>query len=395
MKKFLGVLAATVLVCGVAVGPAGAADAPAPTYTYDLETLTTTDPDARALLAEFDAAVPGWREAVARLRSGSSMADPVDAMVEATLNQSAAACEPGSFSDFIALSIADVDPAVLFTLTALGAMNASRLDGWLFGTEDDPNYALPGDAKALGKAFTKAERFWPAQSDEIRFLGIHGELFQDRDRIIRLVEVALGLPPAAAAAYADGAMALVASQPALRGGDNPIFTLNAYAPTSDDPSAPAYAAGAGDAILIGEGLVDWMAWDGIDPKLLQSAVAHEYGHHVQYEAGLFDSIPPSPLENRRLELMADALGAYFGAHRTGLNERGEPLESWHRMMFEIGSCDGDDLDYHGTPDQRWASSDWGADLALDIQSQGHQLQVADLMTQFDAALPMLLAAEAP
>ena len=53
-------------------------------------------------------------------------------------------------------------------------------------------------------------------------------------------------------------------------------------------------------------------------------MAHEFGHHVQFELGVFDTGPTDPAEaTRRTELIADAMAAYYGTHKKGLALNGK------------------------------------------------------------------------
>ena len=79
------------------------------------------------------------------------------------------------------------------------------------------------------------------------------------------------------------------------------------------------------------------------------ALAHEYGHSVQRQLGLFKTNIPLV----RLELQADCLaGVFFAAtDRVGALEPGD-LEEGIITAKMVGDYDYNDVQHHGTPKQR-------------------------------------------
>ncbi len=93
-------------------------------------------------------------------------------------------------------------------------------------------------------------------------------------------------------------------------------------------------------------------------------MAHEFGHHVQYELGVFDTGPTDPAEaTRRTELMADAMASYFGTHKKGLALNSKRVADALLSFYTVGDCYFDDPGHHGTPLQRQRAADWGSGLA--------------------------------
>ena len=102
-------------------------------------------------------------------------------------------------------------------------------DALVLGTEDDPRYTLREDAHDITRTFRDARRFWDIPSADIQLLAMHGDVLTDRSRLVRLLTVVFGFPRADAVAYAGFVVEGVASLREFRGGDNPLFTLNAFA----------------------------------------------------------------------------------------------------------------------------------------------------------------------
>src|SRR6185436_19312888 len=93
-------------------------------------------------------------------------------------------------------------------------------------------------------------------------------------------------------------------------GDNPLFTLNAFAFSAEGDPDPL-VQGVPDKLIFGDGIVDALNAMGIADVGPRAVMGHEFGHHVQFEDGLFASSLTGPEATRRTELMADAFGTYF------------------------------------------------------------------------------------
>src|SRR3712207_7819211 len=95
-----------------------------------------------------------------------------------------------------------------------------------------------------------------------------------------------------------------AAVPAFDDGNNPIFTLNAFAFTGAGDPDPLFASRP-DLIVFGDGIIDFLESIGIGDVGPRLVLAHEFGHHIQYELGLVDFTVLDPEVTRRAELMAD------------------------------------------------------------------------------------------
>lgn len=396
MKKLVSVVCGLGLVAGVGLAsPALAANTQdaAEGYTYDLLTFETDDPRAEAVFAELDQIMPDWRERLA----ARQLDDPGEVALLAALNRAINPgdyeCGPTPLDAYVEEITQDVDFLTILILALLGVLDMPSYDALLFGTEGDPDYALPGDAKGLTKAFTKAQRFWDVESDDIQLIGMHGEMVTDQERVERYYEVLDGLSEEEAAEMADLVVELVAQDPALDGGDHPLFTLNAFAFSAEGESDPLIGS-IPDKIVMGEGIVEANDWMGLGSVGSQAVLSHEFAHHVQYEEGLFDADLPPNEATRRTELMADAYASYFSAHRKGLNLRKDVILTVQESFYAVGDCSFSSGGHHGTPNQRLRAAEWGADLAISARKQGHVLSLDELLARFEAQLPIIVAPDA-
>jgi predicted metalloprotease len=143
---------------------------------------------------------------------------------------------------------------------------------------------------------------------------------------------------------------------------------------------------------VGDGILE--AYDAIGlgdvgPRVI---MAHEFGHHVQFELGVFDGGPADPAEaTRRTELMADAMASYFGTHKQGLALNRKRVADALLSFYTVGDCYFDDPGHHGTPLQRQRAADWGADLAAAANPRSYIIPPARFVQLFEAALPHIVS----
>lgn len=395
MKKFVSAVCGLGMVTGLGLAaPAVGSEADATEgYTYDLVTMTTDDPRALAVIEQLDATVPDWREQVRSASLAAPGEQPVLDAVNRAINPDDYECGATPLDAYVDEILGDLDFFTIYILILTGALDLPTYDALLYGTEGDPDYALPGDAKGLNKAFSKSQKFWDVESDDIQLLGMHGEMVVDVERGARLNEVLYSMSPEDAQEMAELTAELVLGDPALEGGDHPIFTLNAFAFSAADETDP-FLTSIPDKIVMGEGIIEAVEWMGLGSTGAQAILAHEFAHHVQFEEGLFDSDLPDNEATRRTELMADAYASYFSAHRKGLNLRKDVILQVQESFYNVGDCSFESPGHHGTPNQRLAAAAWGADLAISAQKQGHVLGLDELHALFEAQLPVFLEPDA-
>ena len=369
---------------------AGAAPLPATSATSTATSTATTASAAARFPVPAD-----WqqRRAAAAERFGVD-SSPAEGAVRRAIDPGDHACAPTAFGAYADRLLAGVGEEDLLVLALSGALDLPTYDALLFGTAGDSRYALDDDHRQqLVRTFRDAQRFWDVPSSDIQLVGMDGGVLRDRARLARVAAVVFGLTPQEAADYAAAVADLVAGIPALRGGDNPIFTLNAFAFTAEGDPDPL-VRGIPDKIVMGDGLGDAFEALGIADVAPQAVLAHEFGHHVQFEDDLFDSPLTGPEATRRTELMADAFATYQVTHKRGLALNAKRVLQAERAFYEVGDCAFEYEGHHGTPNQRLRASQWGADLAASAQKKGHVLPSLEVARLFEAALPRFVAPDA-
>ena len=303
-------------------------------------------------------------------------------------------CAPTRLDAYVGGILADVDRAKLSELIRLGALDMPTYDTLLFGSSGDPLYALTKDSRnELTTSFRAAQKFWDTDGSNIQLMAMHGDVLRDPARVARVYVVLFGLPEAYAAQLADYVVGLVASDPGLAAGANPLFTLNAFAFSAEVDPDPI-ASSIPDKLVFGDGMLDALDAIGVGDVGPRAVIGHEYAHHVQYDDHLFASPLTGPEATRRTELMADAFGTYFVTHKRGLAlNRARVLEA-EQSFYQVGDCSFTSDGHHGTPNQRLRASTWGASVAADAQKQGHVLPSLTLDAQFEAQLPTFVAPDA-
>jgi hypothetical protein len=240
------------------------------------------------------------------------------------------------------------------------------------------------------------QRFWDVPTLDVQLHGMHGADLADDSKMVPLIEFLFGVPRELAIEIVDYVQSVIESDPGL-GYDNPLFTLNAFALTArgEPPGSPF--AGVPDKIVMGDGIIEAMADLGLGDNAPSIIHAHEFGHHVQFELGLFDQpvLPEDQPEfTRRTELMADAFGAYYSAHARGAAFQTKRIVDALTESYLLGDCGFTFPDHHGTPNQRRAAAEWGANLAASARKQGHINSSAQMLNLFEAQLPLIVAPDA-
>lgn len=396
MKKFVSAVCGLGMVAGMGLAsPAIAADVEDAQdgYTYDLFNLTTDDPRAEALFEQLDQIDPQWRERLADPALDRPGEAALRDAINRAINPEDYECGATPLDAYVDEILEDVDFFTVLILILTGALDIPTYDALIYGTEGDPDYALPGDAKGLNKAFSKAQKFWDIDSSDIQLIGMYGETIVDVDRSSRTLETVFGYSPEEADEFAELIAEVVLDDPGMAGGNHPLLSLNAFAFSADGSTDPLIST-IPDRIVMGDGIIKATEWMGLGSTGAQAILAHEFAHHVQFEEGLFDSDLPENEATRRTELMADAYASYFAAHRKGLNLRKDVILQVQESFYNVGDCSFESPGHHGTPNQRLAAAAWGADLAIDAQKQGHVLTVDELTELFEAQLPILLEPDA-
>lgn len=305
------------------------------------------------------------------------------------------AVEPTECSDatlvnqWLGEQLSDWDADVIFYALLTGILDFPTYDALLFeNSSASQRFGLDGDqTHQVTKVFKDLKRFWDIQSDNIVIVGMHGSMLLNRDKIIRIDRVLYGDNEQTAAFWADLIIELMNEVPQYRRGDHPIFTFNAFA----QPSFFFEPVGIiSPKIIVGDGILEAYDAIGFGDIAPQAIVAHEFGHHIQFQLGLFGD-QSGPEATRRTELMADAYAAYYLSHARGASMQWKRVQQFLQVFFNIGDCSFTSDGHHGTPTQRMAAAMFGYKVADDAQKQGHILSSRQFTALFEAALPQILS----
>ena len=248
----------------------------------------------------------------------------------------------------------------------------------LFQTRDDDTFfGFNGEYnQRMNKTERDVKRFWDINSADIQVLAMHGTVLADPSRTVPTYRspVFLGLDAATAQSWAADVQNVMATEPTVNGGNHPLFTFNAFAISAPELGIP-------DKIVMGDGVLDAYKAIGFDDVALQAIFSHEFGHHIQFERGYFDELPPGsdPATvdqaelTRYTELMADAFAGYYLTHSRGASMNRKRVEQFLQVFFEVGDCAFTAGGHHGTPIQRMRAAQFGFDVADQAHKQGHIL----------------------
>jgi hypothetical protein len=286
------------------------------------------------------------------------------------------------------------EPAVFNTLyVQLSADLIPAYEAVYFQTRDTPQYfGYAGEfTDVMMKTEKDVKRFWDINSADIQVVGMHGTMLVDAQRVARTYEAVFGLPPATATAVASLVRNTMLQSETVNGGNHPLFSFNAYAFTTFGGSIP-------DKIVMGDGVLEGYKVLGFSDVAPQALFAHEFGHHIQFENGYladpYATAGSAPEQARYIELMADAMGAYFLTHKRGAAMNQKRVEQFLQVYYQTGDCGFASDTHHGTPNQRMAAARLGFRLADQAQKQGHILTSAEIHALFVAEYPTIVAPDA-
>ncbi|MFE7239700.1 hypothetical protein [Streptomyces sp. NPDC057580] len=408
MKKTLAwavtVVTAATCTLGAAL-PATAADATssaavtsaaAPGAALDISRLS---PEVKALVDEMLADLPvDWQEHrdAAAAKYGIHDTQWAD-LRNSVINPGDHQCGNTAFRDYAkSLRTGIQDQDLRDWLDVFGVFDIPTYDALLFGSESKSNtFGVNGEyTNELTSESKDLKRFWDISSDDIQLVPMHGrEVFSSPERVARALSVMFGINnQPVVLGLAKVVISLVNADPYLQGGDNPIFTFNAFAFSEKGDPNPA---GISDRIVMGDGILQALKALGLGDTAPRAVLAHEFGHHVQYEDNLFANTKlTGPEATRRTELMADAFGTYFLTHSRGEALNAKRVLGSEKSFYEVGDCSFSSPGHHGTPNQRLAASSWGASVADDAANQGHILPSLKLDELFEAKLPDIVKPDA-
>jgi hypothetical protein len=329
------------------------------------------------------------RKLPARLRV-SDLNDPSRAVVPTTCDDNTALVQ------YFLTRAFEIPLPTLILLINRFADLVPTYEALLFQTRDDDTFfGFNGEYDhRMNKTERDVKRFWDIQSADIQVLAMHGTVLADPSRTVPTYRspVFLGLPAAEAQTWAADVRNVMLTEPTVNGGDHPLFTFNAFAISAPELGIP-------DKIVMGDGVLDAYKAIGFDDVALQAIFAHEFGHHIQFERGYFDELPPGadPATvdqaelTRYTELMADAFAAYYLTHSRGASMNRKRVAQFLQVFFEVGDCAFTNGGHHGTPLQRMRAAQFGFDVADQAHKQGHILTANQFHALFVAQYTTLVA----
>lgn len=302
-------------------------------------------------------------------------------------------CGPTELNAWVDAQLADWDLFDILILQLTGALDWPMYEALLFQPDGPQVFGENGErTHEMTKTFGKLQKFWDTEGSDIQLGAMHGDVLMDDARIVPFLTVLYGVSEADAQEMADLVQELLAD-PKFEGGDHPIFTLNAFA-YSDAPSPEEEQLGLPDKIIMGDGIIEAMEGLGLGDVGPRGILAHEYGHHVQYELGLFDDHARDAEATRATELEADAMAGYYLSHPRGERLRQQRVVDFIESFGEVGDCSFTSDGHHGTPNQREASARWADELANAKGKKGHIHPARFVSDSFRAVLPEILAPDA-
>jgi len=310
-------------------------------------------------------------------------------LIRQALKLEASACNNNTtLNQWLGGQLSDWNEDVIYYVLATGMLDLPAYDALIFeNSSANQRFGVNGEyTQRLTKTFKDLQRFWNIQTQNIKMVAMHGSTLTDRTKLIRTYRAAFGLSTSDAEFYADFVLILLDVFPQYRGGNHPIFTFNAFAqPSFNFPPNGVIP----DKIVMGDGILEAYTAIGFGDVAPQAILAHEMGHHIQFQINLFTD-ENSPEATRRTELMADAYAAYYLSHSRGASMQWKRVQQFLQVFFNIGDCSFNSDGHHGTPTQRMAAAEWGYRVANNAQKQGYILTAQQFTALFEAELPRLV-----
>lgn len=385
-RRTLTTALALTLALGTTAAPALAAPtAPAP----------TTDEDARqAVLAQVRDLFPQDAERVELLNEALGI-DPQERAeaLERAIDGDQYQCEDTALSGWLDEQLADWDFIDILILSLTGALDWPTYEALLYQPDGPQSYGRDGEhTQELTKTLRTLKKFWDVDGSDIDMAAMHSGVIMDDSRMVPMLAFLYDTDEAQAQEMADLVQDWV-DEDRFEHGHHPLFSFNAFA-YSEEGAPAEQQLGIGDKIVMGDGIMEGMEGIGLGDVAARGILAHEYGHQVQFELGLFDDHAGDAEATRLTELEADALGGYYLSHPRGERLRHQRVDAFVRAYGEVGDCAFDNPNHHGTPNQRSAAAAWADQLANAKGAKGQVLPAATVSELFRQVLPQIVAPDA-
>jgi len=223
-------------------------------------------------------------------------------------------------------------------------------------------------------------------------LGVHGADLQSRDARIQVCQAVRNSHMVDCDNFADELDDLIQSLPYQY--NSPILTMNAFVANKDTfKTLPCFDSSIlQPSVLLGDGLLQYLEdSDAASDQDADFILSHEYAHVLQMESNLLHvnshgRIPAAVLA--KMELQADALGAYFMSHRQGGGLSTSEIDEIVQRAANLGDfVENSSSGGHGSPGQRECAAIWGARHAKNqfvVPEEGRRREtLQELLEAFD------------
>ncbi|WP_228708243.1 hypothetical protein [Amycolatopsis keratiniphila] len=273
-----------------------------------------------------------------------------------------------AYTDGLFAPLTPLDSKAGASLSYLSGLYARRIasdkTAQVFGT--DGQYTARANA-----TIKKLRDFWDIEGRNIQLIAWKGTDAGNKTKMEQTF--ALGFPPAVARKAAALANKVLFEVPALRGGRDPLLTLNAFSLSAAEPG--------GKRVVLGDGMLDAFGAIGFDDVSVETALSHEYGHQLDY------AHHNSPTDKSKI-MGPDAYSGYFVAHPEGGAFDSRSQQEVTHLYSALGVCGSTVL---GTSDQRKAASAWGESQA----DPNRIIPSAEMISKFRQEYPKLVMPPAP
>lgn len=398
MKKFFAVpvaVATLALTGSLITAPAQAA--PAGSTSVAATPGNLSPEQSHALYEQLEAKLPAGYEAkfaAAKARLGLKDSD-LQKTVEQAINPDDYQCPATTpVTDWVNASIADWTLDDRLNAVVILLLDPITYDALYFPEPAKGRfYGLDGEyTNTVKTTFKGLQGFWDIKSKDIETVPAHGDTLLDQARVARALTAAHGIPAADAASLAS-TIATIANQPKFDFGNHPLFTFNAFAWSAEGVAIPGVGL-PGDKIVVGDGVLEGFRALGLGDVAPKAILAHEFGHHVQYERHQFVSPLTGAEASRRTELMADSYAAYYLSHLRGAHLRWARVQQYLETFYDLGDCGFTANGHHGTPNQRRKAAAWGLTLATFTFAPRYIIPTVTFGKLFDKVLPQLVRPDA-
>ena len=297
-----------------------------------------------------------------------------------------------SLTQWLTKNLKDWTDFDIFVLSVTDALNYPMYDAWYFENNSNQYFGAHGEHTIpITHTFRDLKRFWNISSNDIVLAAMHGDMLVDKDKMARMIKLVYGTDDSEYANDLADYLVQYIQQPKFDYGNHPIFTFNAFAISTGTIPGLELLGKIAPKIVMGDGLLQGMDAIGFGDVAPQTFLAHEFGHHIQYQNNLFQSNLTGAEATRRTELMADAFAAYYLSHARGASMQWKRVKQFLQVFYNTGDCFFSSNGHHGTPNQRMGAAEWGYSITNNAQKQGHILTSQEFARLFEEKLPELVA----